>query len=68
LIQTLVPLDAFQIDSLSHSFKATVGKDLLSLLEKETSGWFEAALRAKVSEIAGDGGIIWLLVARCFKL
>ncbi|KAJ1598702.1 hypothetical protein NDA14_007318 [Ustilago hordei] len=42
------PLDAYQIDALRHTFKATVGKDLLSVLEKETSGWFQAALRAKV--------------------
>ncbi|GAK65469.1 annexin a4 [Moesziomyces antarcticus] len=48
LIATLAPLDAFQIDALRHTFKATVGKDLLQVLEKETSGWFEAALRAKV--------------------
>ncbi|EST09621.2 Annexin repeat [Kalmanozyma brasiliensis GHG001] len=48
LIATLAPLDAYQIDALRHQFKATVGKDLLTVLEKETSGWFEAALRAKV--------------------
>lgn len=48
LIATLAPLDAYQIDALRHTFKATVGKDLLAVLEKETSGWFEAALRAKV--------------------
>ncbi|GAC93705.1 hypothetical protein PHSY_001270 [Pseudozyma hubeiensis SY62] len=48
LIATLAPLDAWQIDALRHTFKATVGKDLLTVLEKETSGWFEAALRAKV--------------------
>ncbi len=48
LIATLAPLDAYQIDALRNTFKATVGKDLLQVLEKETSGWFEAALRAKV--------------------
>ncbi|PWY98369.1 Annexin [Testicularia cyperi] len=48
IITTLAPLDAFQVDALRHTFKATVGKDLLQVLEKETSGWFEAALRAKV--------------------
>ncbi|CDR87406.1 related to annexin XIV [Sporisorium scitamineum] len=48
LIATLAPLDAYQIDALRNTFKATVGKDLPTVLEKETSGWFEAALRAKV--------------------
>lgn len=48
LIATLAPLDAFQVDALRTSFKATVGKDLLQVIEKETSGWFEGALRAKL--------------------
>lgn len=48
LIDTLAPLDSFQINAVYHSFKATSGKDLLKQVESEVSGWFEAALRGKI--------------------
>ncbi|KAL1407457.1 Annexin C1 [Vanrija albida] len=44
LIDTLVPLDAFQIDVLSRTFEQTVGRSLQKTLEKELSGWFEFVL------------------------
>ncbi|KAL9937040.1 hypothetical protein V8E36_004275 [Tilletia maclaganii] len=47
LIQVLTPLDAWQADTLQHAFKAQTGKDLISVIEKETSGYFENVLRAK---------------------
>ena len=63
LIATLVPLDAFQMDALERAFKATTGKDLLKTLEKETSGWFEAVLRAKV--LGPVGYDVWLINRAC---
>lgn len=39
LIDTLVPLDAFQIDVLSRTYEQTVGRSLQKTLEKELSGW-----------------------------
>lgn len=63
IIETLAPLDAYQIDSLSHAYKSTAGKGLLHQLEKETSGWFEAALRAKV--LGPVGYDVWLVHRAC---
>jgi annexin A7/11 len=63
LIETLAPLDAFQMDAVSRQFKATVGKDLLQVLEKETTGWFEAVLRAKV--LGPVGYDVWLVHRAC---
>lgn len=63
IIETLAPLDAFQIDSLGHAFKATVGKSLLASIEGETSGWFEGALRAKV--LGPVGYDVWLVHRAC---
>lgn len=63
LIRTLAPLDAFQVDALSNQFKASTGKDLLKVLEKETSGWFEGALRAKV--LGPVGYDVWLIHRAC---
>lgn len=61
--RTLAPLDAFQIDSLGHAFKATVGKSLLASIEGETSGWFEGALRAKI--LGPVGYDVWLVHRAC---
>ncbi|EPQ29823.1 uncharacterized protein PFL1_02496 [Pseudozyma flocculosa PF-1] len=63
LIATLAPMDAMQVDAVSRAFKATTGKDLLKVLEKETSGWFEAALRAKV--LGPVGYDVWLIHRAC---
>jgi annexin A7/11 len=63
LIKTLAPLDAFQMDAVSRQFRATAGKDLLHVLEKETSGWFEGALRAKV--LGPVGYDVWLIHRAC---
>ncbi|PWN42125.1 Annexin [Ceraceosorus guamensis] len=63
LISTIAPLDAFQVDALSKSFKSISGKEIVKVLEKETSGWFEYALRLKVlGPLAGD---CWLLNRAC---
>lgn len=63
LVSTLAPLDAFQVDALMRTFKVTVGRDMLQVLEKETSGWFEAALRAKV--LGPLGYDVWLVHRAC---
>jgi annexin A7/11 len=63
LIQTIAPLDAFQMDAVSRQFKANVGKDLLHVLEKETTGWFEGVLRAKV--LGPVGYDVWLVHRAC---
>lgn len=63
LIDTLTPLDAWQMNAVYHMFKATTGNDLLSELESETSGWFEAALRAKV--LGPVGYDVWLVHRAC---
>lgn len=63
LIQTLAPLDAMQIDATSHQFRATVGKDLITVLEKETSGYFEGSLRAKC--LGPLGYDVWLVNRAC---
>lgn len=59
LIEALAPLDAWQMNAVYHTFKGTTGKDLLDELESETSGWFEAALRAKV--LGPVGYDVWLV-------
>jgi annexin A7/11 len=39
LIDTLAPLDPFQIDILSRTFEQQVGRPLQKTLEKELSSW-----------------------------
>lgn len=39
IIDTLSPLDAFQMDVLSRTYEQTVGRSLKSTLEKELSSW-----------------------------
>ena len=63
LIATLAPLDAFQVDAVSRQFRASTGKDLLQVIEKETSGSFEDALRAKV--LGPVGFDVWLINRAC---
>lgn len=63
IIETLAPLDAFQINALSAAYISTTGKSLLSQLEGETSGWFEGALRAKV--LGPVGYDAWLVHRAC---
>ncbi|UZJ54587.1 hypothetical protein CBS101457_003907 [Exobasidium rhododendri] len=63
LIAALAPLDAFQVDAVSRQFRASTGKDLLHVLEKETSGWFEAVLRAKA--LGPVGYDVWLIHRAC---
>lgn len=63
LISTIAPLDGFQVDALSKAFKSLTGKEMVKVLEKETSGWFEYALRLKVlGPVQGD---CWLLHRAC---
>lgn len=48
LISTLAPLDSMKMAVLSDAFKARSGKDLLSVIESETSGHFRDVLRGIV--------------------
>lgn len=63
LIATLAPLDAIQMDAVSRHFVATTGKDLIKVLEKETSGNFEGVLRAKA--LGPVGYDCWLIHDAC---
>lgn len=40
IIDTLSPLDAFQMDVLSRTYEQTVGRSLKTTLEKELSSWW----------------------------
>lgn len=44
LINTLAPLDAFQIDVLARTYEQQTGRSLQKELEKELSGWVEYTL------------------------
>jgi len=48
LTEAIAPLDAMQIEAVRRTFESTTGKDLVKTIEKETSSWYEYALRAKV--------------------
>jgi annexin A7/11 len=39
IIDTLAPLDAFQMDQLSRTYEQLVGRTLVKTLEKELSSW-----------------------------
>jgi annexin A7/11 len=39
IIDTMAPLDAFQMDHLSRTYEQLVGRTLVKTLEKEMSGW-----------------------------
>ncbi|CAD6885550.1 unnamed protein product [Tilletia controversa] len=59
LISAIAPLDSWQADTLRHAFKSSTGKDLVAVIEKETSGYFEWVLRAKV--LGAVGYDVWLV-------
>ncbi|WRT69495.1 uncharacterized protein IL334_006481 [Kwoniella shivajii] len=44
LIDTLSPLDAFQMEVLTRTYEQTVGRSLKKTLEKELSSWLEYTL------------------------
>ncbi|KAF8510999.1 hypothetical protein BU17DRAFT_97597 [Hysterangium stoloniferum] len=48
LTGTIAPLDAMQVDVLRRVYESTAGKNLVKAIEKETSSWYEYALRAKI--------------------
>jgi annexin A7/11 len=39
IIDTMAPLDAFQMDQLSRTYEQLVGRSLVKTLEKELSSW-----------------------------
>jgi annexin A7/11 len=45
IIDTLSPLGAVEMTAVARTFEAQVGKSLVKVLEKETKGYFEYALR-----------------------
>ncbi|WVQ75133.1 hypothetical protein IAR50_004742 [Cryptococcus sp. DSM 104548] len=55
IIDTLAPLDAFQMEVLSRTYEQTVGRPLKTTLEKELSGWLEYVLvLISCGPLAGD--------------
>ena len=52
-----------QMDQLRKAFEAQVGKPLLQVIEKETSGWLEYGLRGLV--LGPIGFDVWLLHRAC---
>ncbi|WVN86960.1 uncharacterized protein L203_102135 [Cryptococcus depauperatus CBS 7841] len=63
IIDTLAPLDPFQIEVLSKTYEQTVGRSLKVTLEKELSGWLEYALVLKsLGPLQGD---VYLLNRSC---
>ncbi|ODO06933.1 hypothetical protein I350_04294 [Cryptococcus amylolentus CBS 6273] len=55
IIDTLAPLDAFQMEVLSRTYEQTVGRPLKTTLEKELSGWLEYVLvLISLGPLAGD--------------
>ncbi|RSH93498.1 hypothetical protein EHS25_007854 [Saitozyma podzolica] len=63
LIDTLAPLDAFQMDLLSRTYEQTVGRSLKTTLEKELSHWLEYTL--VLLSLGPLGGDIYLLHRAC---
>ena len=51
------------MEQLRKAFEAQVGKSLLHVIEKETSGWFEYGLRGLV--LGPSGFDVWLLHRAC---
>jgi annexin A7/11 len=51
------------MEQLRKSFEAQVGKPLLSVIEKETGGWFEYGLRGLV--LGPVGFDVWLIHRAC---
>ncbi|WVR08238.1 hypothetical protein IAU60_005285 [Kwoniella sp. DSM 27419] len=63
LIDTLSPLDAFQMDVLARTYEQTVGRSLQKTLEKELSKWLEYTL--VLLSLGPLGGDIYLLHRAC---
>ena len=51
------------MEQLRKAFEAQVGKPLVQVIEKETSGWFEYGLRGLV--LGPVGFDVWLLHRAC---
>ena len=54
---------AYQMEQIRRTFESTTGKSLVSVIEKETSGWFEYGLRGLV--LGPLGFDVWLLHRAC---
>lgn len=54
---------AYQMEQLRKTFEAEVGKSLVHVIEKETSGWFEYGLRGLA--LGPLGFDVWLLHHAC---
>ncbi|WWC65670.1 uncharacterized protein I303_108291 [Kwoniella dejecticola CBS 10117] len=63
IIDTLSPLDPFQMDVLSRTYEQTVGRPLKKTLEKELSGWLEYTL--VLLSLGPLGGDLHLLHRAC---
>ncbi|KAK6908907.1 hypothetical protein I203_102913 [Kwoniella mangroviensis CBS 8507] len=63
LIDTLAPLDAFQMEVLSRTYEQTVGRSLKKTLEKELSSWLEYTL--VLLSLGPLGGDLHLLNRAC---
>ncbi|KAE8542381.1 hypothetical protein D1P53_001158 [Cryptococcus gattii VGV] len=63
IIDTLSPLDAFQMDVLSRTYEQTVGRSLKTTLEKELSNWLEYTL--VLLSLGPLGGDVYLLHRAC---
>ena len=57
---------AYQMEQIRKMFESTVGKSLVSVIEKETSGWFEYGLRGLV--LGPMGFDVWLAHRACAGL
>jgi annexin A7/11 len=56
----------YQMEQIRRAFESTVGKSLVSVIEKETSGWFEYGLRGLV--LGPMGFDVWLVHRACAGL
>jgi annexin A7/11 len=54
------------MEQLRKTFESTVGKSLVSVIEKETGGWFEYGLRGLV--LGPMGFDVWLVHRACAGL
>ncbi|ORX37898.1 hypothetical protein BD324DRAFT_623703 [Kockovaella imperatae] len=63
IIDTMAPLDAFQMDLLVRTYEQTIGRSLQKTLEKELSGWLEYTL--VLLSMGPLGGDVHLLHRAC---
>ena len=63
LINILANKSAYQMEQIRKTFESTVGKSLVSVIEKETSGSFEYGLRGLV--LGPIGFDVWLVHRAC---